>query len=437
MKRPYRHKPPRYGKNAMLQKKPIFFFSVEVDFQQAVPENVLAFTKIRLQLRQCNQQWRHDDKRHQKCKHQACQRFFGYFYFKKPPDKYYYFGNNKFAIREQYFSLFSWLINIITRKKLALKRIQQQHKWLRQIVNSVDKRSKVTTAPMKNRCVSFNGTGNTREAPQHSTFDSDSKEVLVDNGALHSLSPFRRDFITYKRLSKGSINVEALTGNTSPIGKGLVSYTVEDNNGITHTIESENYHVPHAPIRIFSPQEWCQNRRDACGNERAHCDTRWDRLVLEWTPDGLPSSQKVSKQKNVGFMSTSTGYTALSKFAFCFSAYQTYEDPLQLGRVPDPDGWSPDQDSAKPRTDLEKSQELERKDSSTEDIQLSSSVSSQNEAGAQLQSTDNAPATLVDNDNSPLLSKDERLFMEYQEQLGHLSWTQLKRRQRQGWERRR
>jgi hypothetical protein len=89
-------------------------------------------------------------------------------------------------------------------------------------------------------------------------FDSDSKQIAIDNCSSRCLTISRRDFL-WGTLRKCNVRVAKVGGAIQCNVKGTVSWTVEDDQGRTH-----NLIIPGTPIcealphRLLSPQHWAQ-----------------------------------------------------------------------------------------------------------------------------------------------------------------------------------
>ena len=76
--------------------------------------------------------------------------------------------------------------------------------------------------------------------------------IVFDTGASISVTPDIRDFITYEEVdNEGLANI---TGEISVIGRGLVNWTIYNDNGLLHEIQIEAYFLPTARVRLFSVQ---------------------------------------------------------------------------------------------------------------------------------------------------------------------------------------
>mmetsp|Transcript_30431 Transcript_30431/g.69423 ORF Transcript_30431/g.69423 Transcript_30431/m.69423 type:complete len:1695 (-) Transcript_30431:406-5490(-) len=75
--------------------------------------------------------------------------------------------------------------------------------------------------------------------------------LIVDTGASVCLTPDRGDFITY---SECSVEIKDLSSKNKVAGRGLVEWTVLDRHGVPCSFQVEAFHVPHADVRLLSPQ---------------------------------------------------------------------------------------------------------------------------------------------------------------------------------------
>ena len=88
---------------------------------------------------------------------------------------------------------------------------------------------------------------------------ADQTPIVIDSGASVCLTPFQSDFITpIKDTSLSDLN--GLSSTTKVVGEGTVSWTVYDMFGTVRTIKCTAYYVPDASIRLYSPQQYFQER---------------------------------------------------------------------------------------------------------------------------------------------------------------------------------
>ena len=85
-----------------------------------------------------------------------------------------------------------------------------------------------------------------------SKYDEENVPIVLDSGASKGLTPFRKDFVSFRPL-KSIIN--GIGATCSIDGVGIVRWEIIDQKGIKQTIETEAYYVPSAKIRLYSPQD--------------------------------------------------------------------------------------------------------------------------------------------------------------------------------------
>jgi hypothetical protein len=88
-------------------------------------------------------------------------------------------------------------------------------------------------------------------------FDSDSYQIMVDNGASYSISNKIDDFI--EPPTKSGPKIQGFAGSQTTSLIGTVQWHVTDDEGRTHSIILPNTsYVLTADIRMLSPQHWVQ-----------------------------------------------------------------------------------------------------------------------------------------------------------------------------------
>ena len=91
-------------------------------------------------------------------------------------------------------------------------------------------------------------------------FDASNETLVFDTGASVSISNTLSDFVSWDATS----DVPALQGITTqaPVqGSGIVRWTVTDDNGRPHHIETDAYYVHAAKVRLLSPQRYLRQRK--------------------------------------------------------------------------------------------------------------------------------------------------------------------------------
>jgi hypothetical protein len=89
-------------------------------------------------------------------------------------------------------------------------------------------------------------------------FDSDSKQIAINNCSSRCLTVSRRDFLP-GRLRKCNVQVAGVDRTIKCKVKGTVSWTVQDDQGRNHDLIIPDTPMCKAlPHRLLSPQHWAQ-----------------------------------------------------------------------------------------------------------------------------------------------------------------------------------
>ena len=161
----------------------------------------------------------------------------------------------------------------------------------------------------------------THPVPQQTLFDTDAHKFLIDSGTSTHIWNQRKDFITYKPLSKEDQKKEQVLGingdMTKPLGVGTVHLSIEDDLNTWHTIELHDVmYMPHALIIILFPQvffQQCQSKGDAL----ASCSISATVITLEWLANSGTIVTKYTplNRGNVGIAYTAPGFKNSHAFA--------------------------------------------------------------------------------------------------------------------------
>ncbi len=121
-----------------------------------------------------------------------------------------------------------------------------------------------------------------KEKPRSVSFNSDSFELLVDNGASRSITNNKKDFIDTPQLIRTII--EGYSGTSEASLVGTVKWTIADDQGLEHDIILPNTILDEkAKRRILSPQHWSQTVNDHYPKRYGTlCTTLDDQILLMW-----------------------------------------------------------------------------------------------------------------------------------------------------------
>jgi hypothetical protein len=113
------------------------------------------------------------------------------------------------------------------------------------------------------------------------SFDVDSYPILVDNGASHSFTNCKADYVAPPKPFHRRIH-GLKTGHASHIGTVSWSWATDDGKIVTEIIPNVLL-CKDLPYRMLSPQHWAQAREDYTPRrDGTRCVTDADAVVLEW-----------------------------------------------------------------------------------------------------------------------------------------------------------
>jgi hypothetical protein len=144
-------------------------------------------------------------------------------------------------------------------------------------------------------------------------FDSDSKQVAIDNCSSRSLTTSCKDFVP-GTIRKCNVAVSGVGGQIRCKIKGTVCWTFEDDFLLPDTPMCEG--LPH---RLLSPQHWAQEvekgtRLPLLGGQRPGCTTNAGSTVLTWGKGKFSKTVPLHPTKNVAIMSTAAGVKKYNAF---------------------------------------------------------------------------------------------------------------------------
>ena len=145
--------------------------------------------------------------------------------------------------------------------------------------------------------------------PDHS-FDSDSYELVIDTGASKSITNNKKDFIHPPTKVRGQ--VKGIGGLTSASYAGIVRWRIEDDIGVTHTIQVPAVYVPSSPYRILSPQQWARYREDEDGTGATALGNH---LTLFWNKKKDKRKVHLDARVELFILRTTPGYNKFAHFA--------------------------------------------------------------------------------------------------------------------------
>ena len=258
-------------------------------------------------------------------------------------------------------------------------------------------------------------------APHQIKFDTHSQKFLIDSGASAHIWNRHKDFMSYHVLSPQERKNDQVLGVSgemvAPQGIGSIRLRIEDDlNGI-HTIHLHDVrYLPEAPINIFVPQVFSQQRQ-AEGDSNVSWSISGDSITLQWTAEnGKQVNKYVPLNKsNVGICFTASGYKQFRAFAALCGMPATF--------ISDDEEDEPTNPPAERPITMKPSNVL---NTPTDKLPHSESE------GVMTDFTVNPTVIPSEGQDVPLLRSDQAALMRLHEQLGHCSFAQLKQMAEQG-----
>ena len=137
--------------------------------------------------------------------------------------------------------------------------------------------------------------------------------VVIDTGASGSITPLGSDFVD-GIINKADLKeLKQVNGSTDVCGQGMVSWEIEDINGVQRSIKTEAYFVPDAGIRLFSPQVYIGKNKTA----KLIIDHRGIKFTLKC---GTTMNFPFNKSNNLPFMLTKQSLNDRKKSHLTISA---------------------------------------------------------------------------------------------------------------------
>ena len=194
----------------------------------------------------------------------------------------------------------------------------------------------------------------------------------------------------------------------APEGIRSVRLRIEDDLNNIHTIHLHDvWYLPEAPINIFVPQVFSQQRQSE-GDSKESCSIYANAISLKWTRENGNIDNKYIplNKSNVGICFTTSGYQQFRAFATLCSMPTTF--------ISDDEADEPIQSPADSPITLTPSE------TPTDQPQRSASE------GVTTNFTVNPTIIPPDDQDEPLLKANQAAVMRLHEQLGHCSFAQLK-----------
>ena len=190
----------------------------------------------------------------------------------------------------------------------------------------------------------FNPGASTR--PPARQFDSDSHDLMLDDGASACITNCEDDFVEPpKRVNR---KVKGIKGHADATHHGTLKWYLEDDAGLVHVlIIWEAYLIPDAATRILSPQHLAQQANDHYPKEEGTGSlTTSKAITLFWSQRRFTKTVPLDPRTNVGLTTTATGTRSFRAFCASLNVEETKETNIFTTHViPDEE----DDESFQPR----------------------------------------------------------------------------------------
>ena len=155
----------------------------------------------------------------------------------------------------------------------------------------------------------------TGETPPGRQFDSDSRALMLDDGASACITNDKGDFI--EPPTKVNRKVRGNKGHAKATHCSTVKWHVEDDTGLVHVMVIRGaYLIPEAATRILSPQHLAQQADDHYPKEEGTgAITTSKTITLFWSQRQFTKTVPLDKTTNVGLTTTAPGTRSFR--AFC------------------------------------------------------------------------------------------------------------------------
>jgi hypothetical protein len=160
----------------------------------------------------------------------------------------------------------------------------------------------------------FKGTSSSQPLNKPVKFDFESFAIGIDNHASRCVSNNADDFVSAIRPSNKTL--AGISGSLTIRGTGTVKWVIEDDYGRRHSLVIPNtLYVPHAPMRLLSPQHWSQEAKD---NDGTWCATFHNSLVLYWEQNQFQRTIKLDPNLNTAIIHSAPSYKQFRAFSARF-----------------------------------------------------------------------------------------------------------------------
>ena len=177
-------------------------------------------------------------------------------------------------------------------------------------------------------------------------WDSNGQQLMVDNGASASITPYLTDFIAPPQPVNSK--VKGFGGHAQAMYKGTVQWKVQDDQGQSHCFTLPNsYFIASAPSRILYPQHLAQITKDNYPLLLGTREVTGDEYIqLFWSQRKYVKTIKLDPRQNIRMTHTAPGIHKFQDFIVqqavqtpcpcCFDTHIIPDDDDVSLQPPDP-----------------------------------------------------------------------------------------------------
>ena len=186
--------------------------------------------------------------------------------------------------------------------------------------------------------------------PGGKQFNSDSRALMLNDGALACITNDKGDFIEPpKRVDR---KVRGIKGHATATHRGTLKWHVEDDSSLVDIMVIKGaYLIPDAATRILLPQHLAQQDDDHCPkDEGTRALTTSKHIMLFWSQRRFSKTMPLDPNTNVGLTTMTSGAWSFRAFCATIDMPKTRQTNIFTMHIIPDDG---DDDSIQPKDPVE------------------------------------------------------------------------------------
>ena len=194
------------------------------------------------------------------------------------------------------------------------------------------------------------------KTPPGRQFDSDSRALMLDDGASACITNDKSDFI--EPPTKVNRKVRGIKGHAKATYRGTIKWHVEDDTGLVHVMIIRGaYLSPEAATRILSPQHLAQQADDHYPKEEGTGAIMTSKnITLFWSQRRFTKTVPLDTTTNAGLTTTAPGTRSFRTFCATIESPETKQAQIFTMHIILDDE---DDESFQPKDPVEQPQQTE------------------------------------------------------------------------------